>query len=328
MNNAYTSFSIDDLAADPVVQAYVLNGTEATAWEAWLEQHPEQAVKMMKVQRILRQIDQELPSVDPVASSEVDALWDRIAESTTDIAPKKTAKVVGLRGWVQRKQWGRVAAMAVAAVGALYLVFNLQLGGEVYRTEAGESRIVALEDGSKVYLAPASTLRVNYADDKRDLNLLGEAFFDVEKGSPFTVHTSVGDVAVLGTSFSVEARYELAVACATGKVKVTRKSDETLLTRGLSVTGTETGLSEVMPTKVESIAPWRDGRLILKEKSVADVIENFERYYSRGFNVDKALLNKEVTIEVPTKDFPLAIERINFVLQTQVDTSQQIIKLN
>ncbi|MFK8057126.1 MAG: FecR family protein [Saprospiraceae bacterium] len=335
MNNEYTQLSVDELAADPAVQSFVLKGTDAATWDDWLEKNPAQAVKMMKVQRILHQLDEGMASVDPIPNAEVNALWDRIAESTTasaTVAPivetKEPAKVVGMRGWVQRKQWGRVVAMAAAAVGALYFLFTLELGGDLYRTEAGEERIVELPDGSKVYMAPASTLRVKYSDDSRELNLLGDAFFEVEKGSPFTVHTAVGDVAVLGTSFSVEAREALTVACATGKVKVTRKADEVLLTRGLAVAGTPAGLADLTPTTIEAIAPWREGRLVVKAQSVSSMMKTFERYYPRGFDVERNLLKKQVNLEVPTNDFPLAIERINFVLQTQVDTSQTMIKRN
>jgi len=334
MNNEYAQLSIDELAADPAVQSFVLDGVKAAEWDAWLEQHPEQAVKMMKVQRILHQLDEKLSSVDPVPSAEVDAVWQRIAQSTSSTADTPTAsrrqeaRVVGLRGWVQRKQWGRVAAMAVAACGALYFLFTLQLGGELYRTEAGEERMVELPDGSKVYMAPMSTLRVQYGDDSRELNLLGDAFFEVEKGTPFTVHTSVGEVAVLGTSFSVEARDALAVACATGKVKVTRKEDETLLTPGLAVNSTREGLAATTTAAIESIAPWRSGRFIVRQQTVDAMQKAFARYYPRGFKVERSLLNKQVSLDLPTDDFPLAIERLNFVLQTEVDTSQTMIKRN
>jgi len=334
MNNDYKQLSVDELAADPAVQSFVLDGTDAATWDAWLEKNPEQALKMMKVQRILHQLDEQLATVDAVPKDELDALWDRISASTSSEATepveqvKKEAKVVGLRAWVQRKQWGRVAAMAAAAVGALYFLFTLELGGELYRTEAGEERMVELPDGSKVYMAPASTLRVKYSDERRELNLLGDAFFEVEKGSPFTVNTSVGEITVLGTSFSVEARETLAVACATGKVKVTRKADEVLLTKGLAVTGTVTGLAQKTTTPIEAIAPWRKGRLVIKATSVTEMQQAFERYYPRSFHVARNLLDKKVNLDLPTNDFPLAIERINFVLQTQVDTSQQLIKRN
>jgi len=328
MNDAYSTFSVDELAADPAVQAYVLKGTNAAAWEAWLEQHPEQAVKMMKVQRILRQLDEGLPSLDPVAPSEVEAVWDRIAKSTNASTAEQPAKVVGIRGWVRRKQWSRVASMAIAAAGALYFLFTLELGGELYQTEAGEERIVTLPDGSKVHMAPASTLRVKYSDNQRTLNLLGDAFFEVEKGAPFTVHTAAGDVAVLGTTFSVEARESLSVACATGKVQVKRKESEVVLTPGLAVSSTRLGLAQSKKIELDAIASWREGRLIVRAQSLAYAQRAFERYYPRGFKVEDALLNKQVNLEVPTNNFPLAIERINFVLQTQVDTSQTILKLN
>jgi transmembrane sensor len=47
---------------------------------------------------------------------------------------------------------------------------------------------------------------MSYSDDwskERTLSLEGEAFFEVQKGSKFSVVTSDGIVEVLGTSFDV-----------------------------------------------------------------------------------------------------------------------------
>ena len=77
-----------------------------------------------------------------------------------------------------------------------------------------DNSIVTLRGGSELSYAPYWW----FAD--RSLQFEGEAFFDVEKGSSFTVQSDNGVTQVLGTSFSIYANDEnYEVFCKTGKVK-------------------------------------------------------------------------------------------------------------
>jgi hypothetical protein len=103
--------------------------------------------------------------------------------------------------------------------------------------------LVRLPDGSNVRLYPKSTIvySSNSFGKKRELQLTGEAFFDVRKNSslPFVVYTKNLVTKVLGTTFYVKA-YPLdnraSVSVRTGKVSVYRKenfSDKTTLANTL-----------------------------------------------------------------------------------------------
>jgi transmembrane sensor len=66
-----------------------------------------------------------------------------------------------------------------------------------------------LPDGSRVWLNASSDLTYDkdFGKNLREVNLVGEAFFDVVKdpAHPFIIHTKVIDVKVLGTKFDVKA---------------------------------------------------------------------------------------------------------------------------
>ena len=68
---------------------------------------------------------------------------------------------------------------------------------------------VQLPDGSSVWLNASSNLTYSkdFGKNFREVNLSGEAFFDVVKdpAHPFIIHTKVIDVKVLGTEFNVRA---------------------------------------------------------------------------------------------------------------------------
>jgi hypothetical protein len=89
---------------------------------------------------------------------------------------------------------------------------------------------VRLADGSLVVLQPNSEIHFDesFASDKRELTLIGEAFFEITKNPdhPFLVH-SLGIVTkVLGTSFNIKAKQgdkTIVVDVKTGKVAVYRE---------------------------------------------------------------------------------------------------------
>ena len=129
------------------------------------------------------------------------------------------------------------------AVG-YYLYSNTKFLSESFLTEAttkdelivlesppGEIRHIQLPDGSEVFLQPKSN--ISYSKDwdkqKREVYLVGEAFFEVVKDNnrPFFVHG--GDIVtkVLGTSFIVRALPDaesVEVKVRTGKVSVYKAS--------------------------------------------------------------------------------------------------------
>ena len=98
-------------------------------------------------------------------------------------------------------------------------------------TKPGSRTQIQLPDGSLVKLNSSSSLTYdkNFGKNLREVNLTGEAFFDVTKDSshPFIIHTSVIDIKVLGTEFNVrsypnDANTETSLI--RGKVEVTVKN--------------------------------------------------------------------------------------------------------
>jgi ferric-dicitrate binding protein FerR (iron transport regulator) len=76
-------------------------------------------------------------------------------------------------------------------------------------TKPGSKTQLQLPDGSTIWLNASSNLTYdrNFGKNFREVNLVGEAFFDVVKDPPhpFIIHTKAMDVKVLGTQFNVKA---------------------------------------------------------------------------------------------------------------------------
>lgn len=126
------------------------------------------------------------------------------------------------------KKWRyfNIAASIILLIG-VFTYFSF-FSETTHYSDYGEQITFNLPDGSKVILNSKSSISYkNYNwDNNRSLTLEGEAYFDVEKGSTFTVETELGNVSVLGTEFNVNATEAyFNVTCYEGKVKVEDHKD-------------------------------------------------------------------------------------------------------
>jgi transmembrane sensor len=182
-----------------------------------------------------------------------------------------------------------LTSLAMAACLAWIVVphLALQLRSDAI-TGTGELRLVKLEDGSTVQLAPATAIAFTNGAAGRTLNLLqGEAWFDVahDKARPFRVMAGDSTVTVLGTAFSVRMTDEgTDVAVQRGRVAVTSDGArpgrvELLAGQSLSVIEGAATRGAIRPDRVAS---WRDGVAIVDDLPIGDVIDRIRPWYG-GF---------------------------------------------
>ena len=153
---------------------------------------------------------------------------------------KKKSKVISLKRSVVFK----IAASFAVLVAISYFIFNTNQ--ITLKTDFAENKSFTLPDASNVILNAVSTItyKKSFVND-RALELDGEAYFSVKKGSSFTVHTSQGSVQVLGTKFNVKNREKaFNVFCYEGRVEVKSDSNKIILTTGEGVKLAENRLME------------------------------------------------------------------------------------
>ncbi len=133
--------------------------------------------------------------------------------------------------WI--KPFLRIASVFVIGLTLSYFfLFNRDV--EI-NTLAGEKTTIELPDASTVIVNAQSEIQYSKSnwDNKREVELQGEAFFKVAKGAKFDVVTSEGTVSVVGTQFNVKQRGNyFEVECFEGVVKVTSQNATEQLTAG------------------------------------------------------------------------------------------------
>jgi len=182
----------------------------------------------------------------------------------------------------------RTVAMRIAAVFviglALFTVFN-QNNIQSFDTDLAQTENIILPDNSVVSLNELSHLEYNASkwDEKRTLELKGEAFFDVEKGERFDVHTEFGTVSVLGTEFNVISKDgTFKVSCYEGLVSVNYGQEEVKLPAGTEFTLTS---GDGIKTNISISEPnWLKNMSVFDNASLDAVLAELEKQYDVNIN--------------------------------------------
>ena len=131
----------------------------------------------------------------------------------------------------------KVAVIAVLLVGVfsgLFLMRHMSASKKdflvLHNDVNAPTLATMLEDGSVVYLSGQTLLRFpdRFADDKREVVLQGEAFFEVSKQTerPFFIDTDLATIEVVGTAFNVKSydRSSFLLSVRDGEVRVKLKN--------------------------------------------------------------------------------------------------------
>ena len=145
------------------------------------------------------------------------------------------------------KRWLSIAATLLILVGLFGII-----SPKTYTNESGKPQQIALSDGTKITMEANSMVKVSKVLwlFSRTISAKGNLYFEVAKGSTFTINSPHGIVQILGTKFRIIDRLDyFNVACYEGKVSV--KSDaieEVHLTPGESIDNIEKKKNTFTPT--------------------------------------------------------------------------------
>lgn len=317
MEKKYTNYDEIDFAEEPSFIRWVQGKDQkATAfWKEWTKSHPEKATDIQAAKVLVQAI--KIKEEEP-AAARIKQLWNKIDAETKEEV-KETAIVRSLG----RRRWLSVAAAACIGLVAFFALYNPTTTVTIGK---GEHLAYTLPDNSKIELNADSEISFKVGDFEEDriIHLKGEAFFEVEKGQSFKVITPNGQVEVLGTSFNVNARDgNLIVACRTGKVKVTAKGSEQILTKGLGtkLNDKKTALEEKYPTNIARQIGWRSGDFYLENVTFRQAVETLERQFDVQIATGSALKNKVGDYTFKSDNLEQALKEVLFQLNADFTIS-------
>lgn len=219
---------------------------------------------------------------DPLHAAAYDAVQFALGEADAALAalpaPTSAAANDNPPGWLAARRGWLGGAIAAALVLALTSVLWLGPGGErLYRTAPGETRLIALDDGSTVELAGGSTLAL---EGPRAARLeTGQALFTIrhDAANPFILAAGGERLVDAGTVFDVRLAGEtLDVAVAEGAVIVDPEGVGLRLDPGERAVRRGGRLREMAVDPV-AVGEWRRGRISFEAASLAEIAAELTR---------------------------------------------------
>ncbi|RGM49852.1 MULTISPECIES: FecR family protein [Bacteroides] len=229
-------------------------------------------------------------------------LFDISLFSEKQETKKKTTRLIPIFRWTVR-----IAAAIIVAVSGYFMtidyLYNKGAQLQTITVPAGQRAQIILADGTRVWLNSKSTLTYasNFGRKDRNVNLDGEAYFEVTKNKniPFYVNTEMNKVRVVGTSFNVCAyngSKEFETTLVEGIVDIYPSCNDQAITRlqkNEFFANYDGHLKKTVLPSYEYLR-WKEGLYCFDDVPFSGILDKLEKYYNVKITVTSPkLLNHE-----------------------------------
>ncbi|WP_412468137.1 FecR domain-containing protein [Pedobacter sp. KLB.chiD] len=331
----YTTFTISDFLEDPDFLRHVKYQLpeDRLFWKNWQEAKPENLAAYLAAELQLQLMLSPKPLKTPPGLEE-----NLLATIHQSIA--KGHKRLRIR----RQQYYWAGGIAASLFMVLFISWFFNATVRIHTTY-GERKKITLPDGSEVILNANSTLSYPRAyawKQNRAVKLEGEAYFkvkhlnrdiaQVKRGELFTAQTGTIEVQVLGTTFNIRERRGMAhVALIEGSVRVRSvKTGQRYQMKPGNVVqiNSRNGLLTVEKQGSLQQSAWTDGRLIVNQTTVNEILRDFEDVY--GYRVildDPALGDKKIDGSISIKSEEGLLFTLSHILNVNIQKQGKVIYL-
>lgn len=191
------------------------------------------------------------------------------------------------------------------------------------KSPRGQKSEILLPDGTAVWLNSGSTLTyyTNFGEVNRDVELEGEAFFEVAKNDAheFNVFADGIKVKVLGTAFDVNAYSDnenIEVSLVRGLISLSsdpsrRISDLTVSPDQKVIINKKTLDYNLITCNAEVESIWRLGRMRIENATMKEVVKKMERWYGVNIELKGKEINDNYWFTIKTESLTEMLELIN-----------------
>ncbi len=317
---------------------------ESERIDTWLAGHPEQKEILATLDTAMSRLAEDTPSdLDIEGALERfkarrHALDRPSLEVHSGAAPRPRTAPARTR-W--RVPFPAIAASGLLAIGALGwatlrdrpLAEPSIAEARMLATGVGVRDSLTLPDGTRVILGPLSSVTIaeGYGDSGREVEVTGDAWFDVvhDDSKPFTVRAGDATIVDIGTKFMVrsdagDARNVVSVSVTEGSVSMRPANDSdtdgVILEAGdNAVLGTD-GVVVTRPGTVDDDdLAWMTGRLVFRETPLSEVVSSVHRWYGLELRVDdKSLLSRPITATFENETPERVLDVLRLVLGAEI----------
>lgn len=213
-------------------------------------------------------------------------------------------------------RYAAILVLLISVPSLIYFYTQQKSSSLVYTTVAadyGQISKVILPDSTIIWINSGSTIKYNnqFSGDNRDVELVGEAFFEVTKNKslPLVVSSEDLKVKVLGTKFCVTAYPEesnIQIVLEKGKINLTSSShasfNQDMNPGEMACFNKAKKELEISKVNTGLYTSWKDGIINIYNLPLCEVVLKLEKRYNQKFIVDEEIKNLPYTFTIKTEN--------------------------
>jgi len=306
-----------------------------------------QQLKNLLSERKNQDLEEQIGEAGRIVS-EIETIDSRKAFTLVESRIQKNKKITRFLNTLTRIAAMLFIPLLIASIWLFYQQqtpsTNIQFAMQEITSPLGVRSQIVLPDGSNVWLNAESTIRfkVPFEPESRNVELTGEAFFEVKKDSrrPFHVESGKVNVTVLGTRFNYKAFAEdptVEIVLAEGKISLstegTNAGKEMIMKPGeRAVIDKTTSQTNIRAEKIGKYIAWHSGKLVFDECPMPEVALQLERWFGVEVKIDDPeILSYRITTTFDNESLHQVLEllalsspiKINYI-PAKIDKTNQI----
>lgn len=337
--------NVEKLLTDEEFIKWVKNPTVENDlfWNEWLKGNPDKLDDFKSARNLIQKFTFRTAPVDGARFNRVlkNILLEKPSNKLKQRTGNKNIFSIGFEKWI------KAAAVFLFLLTFAFIIKINFIKSEVeapihYITKQnpfGQKSTILLPDSTVVNLNSGSSITYpeTFTSEYREVELKGEAFFEVSevKQQPFRVQSGDIYTIALGTSFNVKAFENeiISVSLNKGKVKISGVHDQLektfILNPGEKVVYNPS-LQEIKKLDFdrELEFSWKDGILVFKQTNLNDFIHTIERWY--GVTVDLSG-NPDVDCKIngrfENEILEVVLESLEFSIEVDYELNNKNVKL-
>lgn len=336
--------TVSELLKDEFFVRWVLNPTRESDyyWQQWMERNSENRENVLKARQIIDSLNQS--EIQQLSDTEHNQLLSSLVNFLQ--IDKEKAQSRNRPGISVISKYAAIIIFLIMATGIGYLLYNSQeldleqpiadISTITKSVPFGQKNTIKFIDGSEVKMNSGSQIQFipGFEEDRRMVQLEGEAFFDIAKDEnrPFYIEVGNTMVKVIGTSFNINSFKEsdmIKVAVVSGKVEFTTEAGEVVkLEKNEMVTYDEDRQSiEVGDYNYLNEVAWKDGVLVFAKDDIHAVVRKLQRWYGVEVILSDQNISGLYNGEFKDSSLEFVLEGVSFAYDLDYSIDGKIVEL-